>query len=142
MFFKKFSLAFWFCYSLITNGDTLLVVFLEECWNMGQNGKVEGSVECGESMEDGDSVREMEGLGFNLCVALSPENQVSLIWNKWRRQRWVVFCKGTQQLQAREAATNQEDFYTTGLVSHAIFTCYCFHYLTFVRLPRYFIYLH
>ena len=44
-------------------------------------------------MEDGDSVREMEGLGFNLCVVPLPKNKGVLNLDKQRRQRWVVFLQ-------------------------------------------------
>ena len=66
-------------------------------------------------MEDGDSVREMEGLGFNLCVAPSPKNKGVLNLKQAEETKWVVFCKGKQQLQAREVTTNQEDFILQGL---------------------------
>ena len=57
------------------NGDTLLMVFPEECRNMGQDGKGEWSAEHRIGMEDGDSIREIEGLGFNLCVVPLPKNK-------------------------------------------------------------------
>ena len=44
-------------------------------------------------MENRDSIREMEGLGFNLCVAPLPKNKGVLNLDKQRRQRWVVFSQ-------------------------------------------------
>ena len=92
------------------------------CWQCSQknDGTWDGMVkksgaECGASMEDRDDIREMKGLGLNLCVAPSPKNKGVLNLGKQGRQRWVVFCKGKQQLQAREVGTNQGDFYTTGV---------------------------
>ena len=65
----------------------LLVAFPEECQNMGWNGKREWSA------EDRDSIRETEGLGFNLCVVPLPKNKGVLNLDKQKRQRWVVFLQ-------------------------------------------------
>ena len=65
----------------------LLMEFPEECQNMGQNSKEECSVEHRIGMGDGDSVREIEGLGFNLCVVPLPKNKGVLNLDKQGRQR-------------------------------------------------------
>ena len=43
--------------------------------------------------EDGGSIGEMGGPGFNLCVAPLPKNKGVLNLDKQRRQRWVVFSQ-------------------------------------------------
>ena len=44
-------------------------------------------------MEDGDSIGEMEGLGFNLCVVPFPKNKGVLNLDKQRRQVGCIFAK-------------------------------------------------
>ena len=65
----------------------LLTAFLEECWNMGWNGKRSEE-------RNAEQVQRTEGLGFNLCVVPSPKNNGVLNLDKQGRQRWVVFHKG------------------------------------------------
>ena len=47
------------------------MAFLEECQNTGWNGKEEWSAEHRIGIEDRDGIKEIEELGFNLCVAPS-----------------------------------------------------------------------
>ena len=69
------------------------MAFPEECWNMERNGKGDWSMEYGIGMENGDSIKETEGFGFNLCVVPLPKNKGVLNLDKQRRQRWVVFSQ-------------------------------------------------
>ena len=69
------------------------MAFPEECWNMEQNGKGDWSMEYGIGMENEDSIKETEGLGFDLCVVPLSKNKGVLNLDKLRTQRWVVFSQ-------------------------------------------------
>ena len=66
-------------------------------------------------MEYGDSIGRQEDLTSTYVLHPRPRIRVSSIQTSRGDRGGLYFCKGKQQLQAREAGTNWKGFYTTTL---------------------------